>query len=153
MACLGNQVVCKLKLGEYQQAEELATTVINWKGSSKAYLQRGQARMHLGKLQGARTDTQRALELNPRDKLIVEALRELNAKTGRQRNDTAGDWGFVKTEPEKPEIASRTAVADSDEATPATPIHVEPTPTTATAREREPACVLLGCYIQGDTPQ
>ena len=109
--CQLNQVQCHLKLGEWQLAHDLATTVLaRDSDNAKALFRRGIACTQLKKFDAAKADLREACRLEPKSKEVRDAFAECKrleaAATQDNRAMSAkmvdGAGGFEQPTPEQP---------------------------------------------------
>ena len=80
---LNNYCAVEYALGRYENAEEVCSIAIGedrryW----RAFVNRGNARSALGKLEEAKADFERAIDINPKSKIANSALISFQAKNG-----------------------------------------------------------------------
>ncbi|XP_054858696.1 protein unc-45 homolog A isoform X2 [Eublepharis macularius] len=76
-----NRAACHLKRGDYAQAEQDASRAIEADGRDvKGLFRRSQALQKLGRLDQALSDLQRCVSLEPKNRALQEALRDLGSR-------------------------------------------------------------------------
>merc|ERR1712048_994666 len=96
---------CYLKLAKHQKCIDSCTKALDHGQISKAYFRRGQANLHLGNLDEAKYDFEKARELEPNDAAITTELRRLQAafKQHEQKEKAKFKGMFDKMSKEKTE--------------------------------------------------
>jgi len=80
-----NMAACYLKVGQHQKCVAACTAALDLGVSSKAHFRRGQAYAELRNFVAAKTDLEKAQELEPGDTVIAQELRKL--KSSQLRGD------------------------------------------------------------------
>eukprot|EP00419_Tripos_fusus_P004280 CAMPEP_0172682442 /NCGR_PEP_ID=MMETSP1074-20121228/18173_1 /TAXON_ID=2916 /ORGANISM="Ceratium fusus, Strain PA161109" /LENGTH=368 /DNA_ID=CAMNT_0013501127 /DNA_START=12 /DNA_END=1114 /DNA_ORIENTATION=- len=80
-----NMAACYLKVGEHQKCVDACTAALELGASSKAHFRRGQAYAELRNFVAAKTDLEKAQELEPDESAIAQELRKL--KNSQLRGD------------------------------------------------------------------
>jgi peptidyl-prolyl isomerase D len=74
-----NMAACYIKREMYEKAVGVCTKALEIGANPKASFRRGQARMALGDLDGARVDLNAAAAANPTDRAVLQEIRRLEA--------------------------------------------------------------------------
>jgi len=98
LACLVNMAACQLRLGEHGAAAKSCSAALDIApGSAKALFRRGQARLALAELSGAKEDLLAAAKADPKSREVRAALTQLKAAQGRAREEERGAFGGIFT--------------------------------------------------------
>eukprot|EP01025_Chloroclados_australasicus_P049812 TRINITY_DN5694_c1_g1_i4.p1 TRINITY_DN5694_c1_g1~~TRINITY_DN5694_c1_g1_i4.p1 ORF type:complete len:374 (-),score=52.22 TRINITY_DN5694_c1_g1_i4:200-1192(-) len=85
-----NLATVMLQKGEYQQVVYYTSQVLRHdESNAKAYYRRGKARLSMGQTEEAKKDLEKAQDLSPNDKLIVQALQEVKRTEVEERQAQA----------------------------------------------------------------
>jgi len=74
-----NMAACYIKVGEHQKCVDACTAALELGASSKAHFRRGQAYAELRNFVAAKTDLEKAQELEPGETAIAQELRNLKS--------------------------------------------------------------------------
>ena len=94
LSCKLNLANCELKLGEWAKAEKAAADALEIDaGSVKALYRRGQARLQLGELDGAKADLMDAAKREPQNREVRKELESLKAKQAERKAEERAAFG------------------------------------------------------------
>ena len=94
LSCKLNLANCELKLGEWAKAEKAAADALEIDaGSVKALYRRGQARLQLGELDGAKADLMDAAKREPQNREVRKELESLKAKQAERKAEEKAAFG------------------------------------------------------------